>query len=151
MSREFEHFWKPFLRTFQLICVSHYSVFRSYLRGSCSKSIPFLIYFGVFVAVHLTILFSITKMESYKSKNYGKSFNGSPLMYYVNAFSVFGAFVTNITVHLENVFCGKREVEICERFQAISEIFEIRLNCPIKYKSWREYVDFSYSQRLFRQ
>lgn len=139
MSSEFEHFWKPFVRIFQLICVSHYSVFRLHLRASpYSKTIPFLIYFCVFAAVHLTILFSKTsRVGSFRSKDYDKSFHGSPLMYYVNAFSVFGAYVTNITIHLENVFCGKREVEICERFQAISDIFEIRLNYAMKYKSWR--------------
>lgn len=58
-------------------------------------------------------------------------------MYYVNALSVFGAIVTNVVIHVENILYGKREYEICEQLQIISDIFERRLNLRMNYKSLR--------------
>lgn len=137
MSNEFESFWKPFVRFFQSFCVSHYLVFRPNIRNSYIKSIPFLIYVIVIASIHLIILFVTSfKIVSEESQNV-RIYRGSPLMYYVDALSVFGAIVTNLTIHLENIFYGQRENEICEKFQIINDLFKVQLNCKINYELWR--------------
>lgn len=57
--------------------------------------------------------------------------------YYVNALSIIGAFVVHITMYSEAICCGKREIEICEKLQSISDIFESKLKSKINYKSVR--------------
>lgn len=141
MSTEFVNFWKPFTRVFQALCVSHYSVFRPRLRNSYLKSLPFFIYSIIRPTVQLAILFSTCNMKFCSSEDREEKCRGSLLMYYVNALSVFGSVVAHVTMYAEAIFCRKREMEIYERLQTISEIFESRLNYPLNYKSLRaEYL-----------
>lgn len=138
MSSEFKAFWKPFARAFQAICVSHYSVFRSHLHKNCLKSLPFQLYFIIFVTVHLTIVFLNTEKGHRSESKSGKTkFKESPLMFYVNTVEMIASIATHIVIHLENVFYGKREIEICQKMQMIGDIFKNKLNYRINYRAWQ--------------
>lgn len=138
MSSDFEAFWKPFTRTFQAICVSHYSVFRPHLHNNWLKTLPFQIYFVAFACAHLIFVFWNTEKGHHSdSKHLNTQYKESPLMYYVNALDVFVSFVTHIVIHLEYVFGGNQENEICQRMQMIGEMFAKNLNYPINYRAWR--------------
>lgn len=104
MSSDFEAFWRPFTRTFQAFCISHYSVFRPHLRNNRLKSLPFQIYFIGFAAAHLVLaILNNEKGHRSDSKSSITKFKDSPLMYYVNALDVIVSVATHIIIHLEYV------------------------------------------------
>lgn len=137
-SSEFETFWKPFVRVFQVLCVSHYSVYRPRLRNSFLKSLPFLLYFVTFASVHIIFL----TLNLRKGLREGRDHplmkrRESPLMFYINCLSIFGTFATHITTHLETLLSGKRENEIHQKLKKINDIFATKLNYVIDYKARR--------------
>lgn len=138
MSSEFKTFWRPFTRAFQAICISHYSVFRPHLHDKRLKSLPFQIYFIAFAALHMAIVIRNTEKENHsKSNGFSTQFKESPLMYYVNALDMIASIVTHVIIHLEYMFGGKRENEICQMMQAIGDIFVKHLNYRLNYRAWQ--------------
>lgn len=138
MSAEFETFWKPFVRSFQIFCLSPYSIFRRHLHHDSQKSRRFTVYFVIFTLVHVTSVFStIYVPSSIDSGHDGMEQTGGTIMYFVNALSIFGSYVTHLIIPLENVFCGKHEDEICEKLKTIADIFATKLNFIPDYKSKR--------------
>lgn len=141
MSNEFEIFWKPFTRVFQALCVSHYSVFRPKIKKNFLKSLPYLLYYLFIYFVNFAILFSSTN-KGFSNSTLGRyqsvnkevvKFKNSPLMSYVNALSLFGSIAVHVSICLESFLCGKKENQICEKLNQISNIFASNLNYNISY------------------
>lgn len=139
MSNEFEIFWKPFVRIFQAICVSHYSVFRPSLRNSWLKSLPFCIYwflFGIgnYVLILQTTIKGYSRPSDSPPNTVGLEIKPSILMHYVNALSLYSSLATHIIFHYENILFGQHEVEICEKMKTIDDIIQTQLNHATDYK-----------------
>lgn len=147
MSSDFETFWKPFARVFQAICISHYSVFRPNISNSFRKKIPFLVYFIVLSSAHLTLIFTVTSKTSRESDSIALNFKESTLMNYVNALSIIGQIAIHSAIHLENVFYGDREQEICDRLKHIYDSFATNFNYVPDYEMRR--VKYIYKTVLF--
>lgn len=137
MSGAFETFWRPFVRVFQVVCVCHFSIYRPVLRGNFIKSLPFVGYFAVFATAHLTLIFTVTSKESVEPNKKSNEHRETILMYYINALSIVSNHAIHITILIENLFHGKREQEICDRFQGINDIFAEKFDYNIDYKMRR--------------
>lgn len=138
LSSGCETFWRPFTRVFQVMCVSHYSVYRSNLRDSFWKSLLFLLYFLVFASVHVTFL-TLTLIKGIhegRDQQFMKH-RESPLMFYINCLSIFGTFTTHATTHLETLLNGRRENEIHQKLKKINDIFATKLNYIIDHRARR--------------
>lgn len=135
MSSEFESFWKPFTRVFQAICVSHYSVFRPSVHNSFRKSLPFLIYFTICATAHLALIFTFTSKASRESSHDSVKYKESALMFYINALSIVSNIVIHSTIHLENIFYGKREQQICDKLKLINDIFVTKFDYHADFKA----------------
>lgn len=140
-SNEFDQFWKPFIRVFQVFCVSNYKVFQPQLRKQFWRSVIMLMCFLLFSAINILIVSIATKRglqtESNPQKNYPIKHKESALMYYVNSLNVLGNFAVHLTVHLETLLTGKREEEIFQKLKIISNIFATKLNHVTDYKTRR--------------
>lgn len=135
---EFETFWKPFTRVFQVLCVSHYSLYRPKLRKNFLRSLPFLLYFLSFASVHIIFLtLNLTKGFQEGHDHPFTKRKESPLMFYINCLSISGTFATHITTHLETLLCGKRENEIHLRLKRINDIFATKFNHVVDHKARR--------------
>lgn len=135
MSSEFETFWKPFTRVFQAICISHYSVFRPSVHNSYRKSLPFLIYFTIFATAHLALVSTFTSKGSRESSHDSVEYKESALMYYINALSIVSNIAMHSTIHLENIFYGKREHQICDKLKLINDIFATKFDYHADFKA----------------
>lgn len=137
-SNGFQDFWKPFTRFFQALCVAHYSIYRQNLRGNRLKSVLFLMYFLCISAVHISLVVSTMRKglrcENEIPEHRFAKHKESAVMYYVNSFTMIGAFVTHLTSHLEPLLCGKREEDIYKELKSIDQIFTSKLNYVIDYK-----------------
>lgn len=136
VTSDFQTFWKPFTCIFQILCVSHYSIYRPWLQNSLFKSLPFLLYFLAFASIHLAFL----TLNLMKGINEGHDFTKrkeSPLMFYINCLSIFGTFASHITTHIETLLSGKCENKIHQKLKKINDIFATKLNHVIDYKARR--------------
>lgn len=123
----FKLFWKPFIRVFQAICVSHYSIF----YRDCH--VGRFIYYIVFTTLHTALMcYALIHGLHIHIKPNGSQ-KESPLMYYVNFVSVTGNFVTHTIAHLEPLFTRNQEAEIYQRLNEINEIFALKLNYVIDF------------------
>lgn len=135
MFNGFQNFWQPFIRVFQVLCISHYSVF----RHNDSKSKIFLAYFVVLALCNSVILVvsingGSSNREDFVFVDGETKFKGSHLMYCINALSIFGSLAIHSTISLEVIFVGKQENEICDKLKLIDDIFSTKLNHMMNYK-----------------
>lgn len=118
----FVSFWKPFIRIFQVCCVSHYSLFHS------SEHIGRLIYYIIFSSLHiLSMIYTLYNGLLIQMKPDNK-YKESTLMFYVNSISVSGNFLTHVVAHFEPLFTKKYEEDIYHKLNEINEIFALKLN-----------------------
>lgn len=120
--RAFESFWKPFIRVFQAICVSHYSTFHR------KQHIGRVVYFVVFSTLHVSLMFYTLINGLHIRIRPNSQRKESPLMFYVNFVAVTGNFVSHTIAHLEPLFTRSNEQEIYRRLNEINEIFALKLN-----------------------
>lgn len=120
--KAFVLFWKPFIRFFQAICVSHYSIFHP------NNNIYRFIYFIIFSTLHISLMFyTLTHGLHIQLKPIGQH-KESPLMFYVSSVSLAGNFISHTIAHLEPLFTRKDEEEIYHRLNKINGIFALKLN-----------------------
>lgn len=131
---EVETFWKPFTRAFQLLCVSHFSIYRAKIHGYL-----FLIYFLIVSTIHISLLaFDVNKgMNKENNHSHHPEHKDSPLMLYVNCLSIFGRFATHMITHFETLLNGACEREIHRKLKKINIIFTSKLNYLVDYKAKR--------------
>lgn len=131
-------FWKPFTRIFQMLCVSHYFVFRPNLRNHLFRSLPFLIYFIIFSSLVISsVVFTSGKGLFIKHNETEIRFSKrgqNQLMYYINSLSIIGSIVVHVAIHVEALFCVKGEEKIYDKFEIISSTFATKFNHSIDYK-----------------
>lgn len=97
-SKDFEIFWKPFIRVFQACGVAHYSIFRPNLHRHRLKSLLFILYFLVIFFIHELLIVLIIKRALHCENNVPESeqvqqpakHKESALMYYMNTLSIIG-------------------------------------------------------------
>lgn len=138
---EFVVFWHPFIRVAQLCCASHYNAFRSKHHENSLKSFVFLAYFSLYILVNISLVTLATirglQCETYTNNTYKPQHKESALMYYINSLTVLGNSITHLTVHLEAVLCGKRELKLFEKLNMVDDIFSNKLNHKMDYKARR--------------
>lgn len=135
---DFKLFLKPFIRVFQLFCVSHYSIFHPDLYKNRMKLIKILIYFILFSFLHIaSICFVI--IYSFDNRNImNKEYKESPMMYYVKIMSLVIGTITHAVIHFEALFKGKCEKELLSNFFEIHSIFATKLNYTVDYNILRK-------------
>lgn len=141
ISSEFESFWKSFVRIFQVLSVSHYSIFRPNIRSNFFGSLPFLVYFICFSSIIISSVVLTSGKALLPRRNdteirlskHGKSL----LMYYVNSLSIIGSMVVHIAIHVEALFCRKQEEKIFKKLKLIDDIFVKELNYMTDYRKRR--------------
>lgn len=130
-SNEFDHFWKPFIRVFQVFCVSNYKVFQPNLRKQYWRSVILLVCFLLLSTINISIVSIVTKhglqSEPKLQKNFPMKHKESALMYYVNSLNVLGNFAVHLTIHVEALLAGKKEEEIFQKLKIINNIFATKL------------------------
>lgn len=134
----FEYFWKPFVRIFQVLCISHYSIYRPDLKRNSLKSFALLTYFIIFASIHVGIIIQALKRSLRMELDRNGRYSESPLMYYVSWLSIFGDILAHLTSNLEALFKGKQEAKIYQRIKEIDEIFYTKLNHTINYNQLRK-------------
>lgn len=143
--RTFKSFWKPFVRVFQVLCVSHFSVFYS------TNCIGRLIYFFAFSALHITFviytLFNGLHIQMRPSIHH----KYSPLMFYMNFVSVFGNLLTQVVAHLEPLFTRKYEEEIYRKLDKINENFALKLNYVTNFEIVGKKIYLAYDGVFYNQ
>lgn len=132
-QRSSEHFWKPFVRVFQALALSNYSIFRP------NPHFGHLLYFVAFSFLHISIIFyTLGNIHALEDTN----FEGGPLIYSVNIASIFGNFVAHIIVHLEPFLTRRPEEEMNRKFGEIDEIFVTKLNHVMDFERLRRQYIF---------
>lgn len=138
---EFESFWKPFVRVFQMFSVSHFQIFRPHIRNRFWSYISFLSYFLLISLIHISIVaWTLIRGLQREEKLIGDrspKHRENNLMYYVNSMGVLVYFIANITNHLEPFFNGKREAEIFHRLKMIDVIFSTKLHFTQEFRPLR--------------
>lgn len=132
-QRSPEHFWKPFVRVFQALALSNYSIFRP------NPHFGHLLYFVAFSFLHISIIFyTLGNIHALEDTN----FEGGPLIHSVNIASIFGNFVAHIIVHLEPFLTRRPEEEMNRKFGEIDEIFVTKLNHVMDFERLRRQYIF---------
>lgn len=131
-QRAFESFWKPFVRVFQLLGISHYSLFHT------TDRIGRMIYYITFSTLHIVLMFYTFWSGLHINMIPTKKYKTSPLMFYVNLASVSGTLVAHIVAHLEPLFARKHEHDIYRKLNEINEIFATKLNYVTDFKIIRK-------------
>lgn len=129
--RAFEEFWKPFVRVFQALAVSHYSIFYSTPRFS--RFVYFVSVSAIQISLLTYVLIDGPRVHFIGNKN----FKESPLMNYVSFLSIAGNFVTHLVAHFEPLFTRKHEEDIYRRLNEINDIFALKLNYITDYQGIR--------------
>lgn len=134
-SCRFDAFWKPFIRIFQFLCMSHFSVFRKNLNANQSKKWFLIIYYFIFDTFHIWTITYLTILGLEPKSQIKKS----PLMYYVQCMGVYCNFLTHLTSHVETLLKGKYEVAILDKFREINRMLSVKLHHEIDFNSVRKH------------
>ena len=130
--RAVQLFWQPFVRVFQFLCISHYSIFHA------SNHIGRIIYYVVFSALHIALMFYSLLNGLHIQMRPSGTYKSSPLMFYVNLASVVGSFVTHTVAHVEPLFARKDEEQIYQKLKEINDTFATKLNYVTDFNVIRE-------------
>lgn len=130
--RAFALFWQPFVRFFQALCVSHYSIFHS------TEHLGRLIYYVTFSILHISLIFYTLVDGLHIQMRPTSKYKPSQLMFYVNFVSVSGNFITHLMAHLEPLFTRKYELEIYRKLNEINEMFAVKLNYVTDFQEIRK-------------
>lgn len=117
--RAFNSFWRPFIRVFQALCLSHYSIFRSTEHAS---HLAYFILFSTF-----DILSTVWAQQSIQLKDITE-YKNSLLMYYVSCTTIFAHIVVYSIAHFESFATRNQENAIYQRLREIDEVFATKLN-----------------------
>lgn len=129
--RAFELFWTPFVRFFQALAVSNYSIFHPI------RKFHRMIYF-VSVSTFQISLLTYVLINGPRVHFIGiKSFKESPLMNYVSFLSIVGNFVSHLVSHFEPLFFQSHEGDIYRRLNEINDIFALKLNYVTNFQKIR--------------
>lgn len=131
-QRAFVLFWRPFIRVFQALCVSHYSIFHT------NRHTYRLIYFTVFSILNIAIKVYTIKHGPHIHIVANNNYKENSLMNYVSFISIAGNFFTHVIAHLEPIFTRKHEVEIYRKLDEINEIFATKLNYVTDFNAIRK-------------
>lgn len=128
--RSFESFWKPYIRIFQVFCVSHYSIYRQPNQG-----INRLFYHITFLTMHcIAMIYTVKTLYNLRVDR----FKEMALMRIVSYISSGGYFLEHAVAHLEPLFTRKHEEEIYKRFEEINTIFTKKLKYNVDFDALRK-------------
>lgn len=134
-TSELNLFLMPYIRAFQMLCISHFSIFRPELYKNRWRSVPYLVYFLLFISSHVVLTYFdcqlLLNMENKPNDKY------SPLILLVNVMSVCGNFINHATLHIEALVQGKKERKLYRILNEINDIFATKLNHSMDYKGLR--------------
>lgn len=128
--RAFDSFWRPIIKIFQVLCLSHRSIF----------SVGRLVYFIMFSIVGFLIkIYSLNSVYLHDKHLYKRS----QLMCYTSIASIFCHTFVHVIIHLEPFFTKDSQVEIYRRFREIEETFAVKLNHITDFDAIRKRLAFS--------
>lgn len=139
-TSKFRAFWKPFMAFFQMLCVSHFSIFRPNLRENRWKLFLFRVYFASFSILHLAIVFYVLGKVLFNmpvSDVDQSRHKENRLMYCINVMTNFSTLLSHMVSNLEPLFNGKCEEAIYQELQIIENILSTDLNHATNYKAKR--------------
>lgn len=129
-SRAFDSFWRPFVRFFQALCLSHYSTFRP------DPHFGHLAYFITFsfcnVLTTIYTLHIVWTMDKIQYKN-------SCLMYYVSCASIIVHVIVYSVGHFEAIATKTQESEIYQKYREIDKIFATKLSYVQDFNAVRKH------------
>lgn len=130
---DFIHFWKPFVRIFQFLSISHYGIFRPELKDHRIKSTLFRIYFILNISIQLTSAYTFFLLEIKVRMRIADRYNVSPLFMYIFVGTRVTQLLSFIVIPCEAFFNRHTEQKLFETLQCIDDIFQKKLNYPIDY------------------
>lgn len=129
--KTFDYFWKPFVRVFQALCLSHYSIFRCSNRThNVGRLIYTMFFMTLDVVANIYILHQIHSVDKAQYEN-------CVLMYFVSLISHLVHVVSDTIAHFESFFAKEQEEEIYRKHREIDEIFATKLNHIRDYNAIR--------------
>lgn len=134
---DFLHFWKPFVRTFQLLCISHYGIFRPELKKQRFKLFLYRFFFVLNVVLQVAATYFYFEKGLTLKLHAMNKYNVSKIFLYVNVGTRFSQFASQLVVPLETFFKRHVEHELFEAFRRIDDIFKNDLKYPIDYRGHR--------------
>lgn len=130
---DFIHFWKPYVRFFQFLCISHHGIFRPDLKDQRIKLISLRIFSIVNVSIQIVVsAYFFVCMGTERKLRVVDKFNVSPLFIYVNVGTRFCQLLSFLVIPVEMFFHSHVEHKIFETLQSIDDIFQ-KMNFSIDY------------------
>lgn len=133
---DFFNFWKPFVRIFQTLCISHYRVFRPELVNQRLKLNLLRFLFFVYVLGQTTTINFFLAALSRQTRKLGQ-YNASPTFIFVNVVTRCSQFASFAVIPYETFFKRHTEQELFETLQHVDDIFKRKLNHVIDYRVHR--------------
>lgn len=134
---DFLQFWKPFVRTFQCLCITHYRVFRPELNNNRHKLYLHRIFFIGMVLAQLSSSYYFFKLGLAMRMQTMRKYNFSTVFVYVNVTSRCSQFFSFIVIPFETFFKRDREHKLFETLRYIDDIFKKKSNYAIDYRTIR--------------
>lgn len=130
---DFIHFWKPFVRIFQLLGITHYGIFRPELNTQRLKLNLFRLFFIVNVAIQITCvgLYAVAWTRQLQSLD---KFSISPIYLFFNIITRCSQLLISAVVPFETVFKRHTEQKLFNTFLRIDELFKDKLKHVIDYR-----------------
>lgn len=144
---DFIHFWKPFVRVFQFLCISHHGLFRPELKDQPIKLMLHRIFFLLYVALQLFCAYLYLQLRLKLRMWAMERANVSPIFIYTNAGIKIIQTVFFLAIPCETFFNRRTEQKLFETFQCVDDIFQKKLNYSIDYglhwrRQWGKYLLF---------
>lgn len=134
---DFLHFWKPFVRTFQFLCISYYGIFRPELKNQRFKLFCHRLFFILIGVLQLAATYIYFEKALTMKMHAMNKYNVSRIFLYVNVGTRISQFLSQIVIPLETFLKRHAEHELFETFRRIDDIFKNNLKYSIDYRAYR--------------
>lgn len=128
------HFWRPSVRVFQFLGISHYAILRPELSNQRNKLNLFRLFLLLTIAIQAAIsVYYLLKVNLSVKTSTLEEYNVSPIFVYVNDGTKFIFISSFMLIPLEMLYNRRAECTIFETLHRIDDIFKNDLKHPIDY------------------
>lgn len=120
---DFIHFWKPFVRFFQLFCISHYGILRAELKDQRVKLALHRIFFIVNVSFQLFSAYSYCELKMKMRLWAMEKYDNSPMFKHVYFGTRFIEIGSLLVISCETFFNRRSEKKLFETLECIDGMF----------------------------
>lgn len=133
---DFFHFWQPFVRSFQLLGISHYAILRPDLSSQRVKLNFLRIFFAIVTFTQLTG-FNYFLVAFSRHMQVLKRLDVSVIFILVATAIRFCQFFAFVMIPFETFFRRRAEMELFETLRRIDQVFRNSLKSNIDYRAHR--------------